>query len=228
MRMDIKSICKLIDNTLLKPEATQEDIKKLVKETIEFGFWSCCVNQCWVDFVAHELKGSGIKVCSVTGFPLGTSLSKAEEAAKCVACGADELDMVINVGWLKSGLYKKVEEDIRKVVDAAQGKLVKVILETCLLTLEEKIKACKLAVQAGAGFVKTSTGFSKGGATTQDVKLMRKVVGPKIGVKASGGIRTLEQVLKFIDAGATRIGTSHGVEIVKQKVITSKVNVIIL
>lgn len=214
--MNLKEVCKLIDHTLLRPEATESDIKGLVREAIEFGFWSCCVNHCWVKLVSHELKGTGIKVCSVVGFPFGTTLSKADETAKCVANGVDEIDMVINIGFLKSGLYQRVKDDIHEVVMAADRRLVKVILETCVLTREEKIRGCELAIEAGAGFVKTSTGFAQGGATIEDVKLLREIVGPNVGVKASGGIRTWEQVVKFVEAGANRIGTSVGVEIVRK------------
>ncbi|MDI6841120.1 MAG: deoxyribose-phosphate aldolase [bacterium] len=211
-----QAVCKLIDHTLLKPEAIESEIKKLCNEAIEFGFFACCINPCWVKLVVNELKGTGVKVCSVVGFPLGATTAKEEEAAKCVDDGADELDMVINIGWLKSGLYQEVEADIEQVVDAAQGKLVKVILETGVLTREEKIRGAQITIEAGANFVKTSTGFGYGGATIEDVKLLRKVVGPNFGVKASGGIKTWKQVIEFIQAGASRIGTSSGVQIIQQ------------
>lgn len=215
----MQEVSGIIDHTLLKPEAMQNDIKKLVLEAKKFGFWSCCVNPCWVSFAAKELKGTDIKVCSVIGFPFGTTNTKAKsaEAIECIKNGADELDMVINIGFLKSGFYKKVKDDIQAVVDSAKGKIVKVIIEAGVLNKEEKIKACKIVVNSGAHFVKTSTGFGYSGATIEDVKLMRKVVGPDFGVKASGGIRTWDQVIKFIEAGASRIGTSHGVQIVRQK-----------
>lgn len=214
--MNLKEVCRLIDHTLLKPEATESSIKKLVIEAIQFGFGTCCVNQCWIKLLFQEVKGTGIKVCSVVGFPLGTTITKAIEAEICVNNGADEIDMVINIGFLKSELYKEVENDIKQVVNAVKGKLVKVILETGILTKEEKIDAAKIAVNSGAKFVKTSTGFGYGGATIEDVKLLRNIVGPNFGVKASGGIRTWSQVMEFINAGASRIGTSASVQIVKQ------------
>ncbi|MBI4723195.1 MAG: deoxyribose-phosphate aldolase [Candidatus Stahlbacteria bacterium] len=210
------NISKFIDHTILKPEATESDIKRLVKEAMEFEFWACCVNQCWIRLVAEEIKGTGIKVCSVVGFPLGAAVNKAEESAKCVELGADELDMVMNIGFLKSGRFQEVAADICQVVKAANGRVVKVILETGVLTNEEKLLACRLVQDSGANFVKTSTGFGIGGATIEDVKLMRRAVGPTFGVKASGGIRTYKQVVKLIEAGASRIGTSAGVQIVKQ------------
>jgi deoxyribose-phosphate aldolase len=211
--MNVKEICRLIDHTQLNPGATESDIRRLASEAIQYGFATCCVNQCWIELLARELKGTEIKVCSVVGFPLGTNVTKAIEAEKCVSRGAEELDMVMNVGFLKSGLRKAFEEDIREVVVAAGGKLVKVILEMGLLTEGEKAEAAKTVVNAGANFVKTSTGLGHGGATIEDVKLLRRVVGPDFGVKASGGVRTRAQATAFIAAGASRIGTSAGVEI---------------
>lgn len=212
-----KNYASYIDHTLLKPEATEDQIKKICAEAKEFGFASVCVNPTWVSVAAAELKGATSKVCTVIGFPLGasTSATKAFETKDAIANGAEEIDMVINIGAVKSGQYDAVENDIKAVVDAADGTLVKVIIETCLLTDEEKVKACELSVAAGADFVKTSTGFSTGGATAEDVALMRKTVGPTIGVKASGGVRSLEELEKMLNAGATRIGASSGVKIMK-------------
>lgn len=205
-----------IDHTLLKPEATEEQIKKICAEAKEYGFASVCVNPTWVSLAAEELKGATSKVCTVIGFPLGasTSATKAFETKDAITRGADEIDMVINIGALKSKQYDVVENDIKAVVEAANGTLVKVIIETCLLTDDEKVKACELSVSAGADFVKTSTGFSTAGAKTEDVALMRKTVGPKIGVKASGGVRSLEDLESMVAAGATRIGASSGVKII--------------
>jgi deoxyribose-phosphate aldolase len=214
--MKIEDLCKFIDHTLLKPDAAKQDIKKHIDETIQFGFWSCCINQCWVKFTANGLKGTGIKVCSIAGFPLGASITKAIEAEKCVNNGADEIDMVMNIGLLKSGLYKEVENDIKEVVNAVKGKIVKVIIEAGLLSMEEKIKATKIVLESGAGFVKTNTGFGYGGAIVEDVKLLRKTVGQNFGVKASGGIRTLAQTIELINAGASRIGTSASISIVNE------------
>ena len=212
-----KSYASYIDHTLLKPEATKEQIQRICAEAKEYGFASVCVNPTWVSLAAAELKEVASKVCTVIGFPFGasTSATKAFETKDAIANGADEIDMVINIGALKSKQYKAVEKDIRAVVEAANGTLVKVIIETCLLSKEEKIKACELAVSAGADFVKTSTGFSTGGATVEDVALMRQTVGPKIGVKASGGVRSLEDLESMVKAGATRIGASSGVKIIK-------------
>ena len=212
-----KSYASYIDHTLLKPEATKEQIQRICAEAKEYGFASVCVNPTWVSLAAAELKEVASKVCTVIGFPFGasTSATKAFETKDAIANGADEIDMVINIGALKSKQYKAVEKDIRAVVEAANGTLVKVIIETCLLSKEEKIKACELAVSAGADFVKNSTGFSTGGATVEDVALMRQTVGPKIGVKASGGVRSLEDLESMVKAGATRIGASSGVKIIK-------------
>lgn len=206
-----------IDHTLLKADANEEQIHALIDEAKEYQFASVCVNPTWVKTAANFLKDSSVKVCTVIGFPLGASTStvKAFEAKDAIANGADEIDMVINIGALKSSNFKLVEDDIKAVVESSGTKLVKVIIETCLLTDDEKVKACQLAKSAGADFVKTSTGFSTGGATIEDIALMRKTVGPDMGVKASGGARTLEAAQAFIKAGATRIGTSSGVAIMK-------------
>ena len=205
-----------IDHTLLKPDATDDQIRALCAEAAKAGFASACVNPCHVPLVVACLAGSPVQTCAVVGFPLGASASriKAAEAALAVAQGAAEVDMVLNVGFLKSGRAADVESDIRAVVAAAAGAVVKVILETCFLSDAEKRTACGLAVAAGAHFVKTSTGFGSGGATAADVRLLREAVGPDIGVKASGGIRTLADALAMLDAGASRIGTSAGVEII--------------
>ena len=206
-----------IDHTLLKPEATPAAFDKLCQEAIRHGFKAVCVNSGWVADVAKKLKGTQIAVCSVVGFPLGAmhSLAKAFEARKAVEDGAQELDMVLNIGALKSGDLKAVAEDILAVRrEAKHPAVLKVIIETCLLTNEEKVKACEVAQKAGADFVKTSTGFSTGGATLEDVALMRKTVGPEMGVKASGGIKDFETAAAMIAAGATRIGAGAGVAIV--------------
>ena len=215
-------INQYIDHTLLKPESTQEQIDHLLSEAVEYQFASVCVNPTWVAHCAKTLAGTGVKVCTVVGFPFGanTSSVKAFETKDAIANGADEIDMVINVGQLKSGQYEVVKADIRAVVEASQDKLVKVIIETCLLTNDEKVKACQLAVSAGADFVKTSTGFSAAGATVEDIVLMRETVGPNIGVKAAGGARSYEDAEAFIEAGATRIGTSSGVAIVSGETVT--------
>ena len=207
---------RLIDHTLLKSDASAEQIKKICAEARQYGFMSVCVNPARVELVHKELEGSGVKTCCVIGFPLGATLSsvKAFEAQEAIKLGAEEVDMVINIGAVKDGNWELVESDIRAVVEAANGKaLVKVIIETCLLTDEEKIKACECAMRAKADFVKTSTGFSTAGATEHDVKLMRSVVGDSMGVKASGGVRTPEDAEKFIAAGASRLGTSNGVKL---------------
>lgn len=217
------AINRYIDHTLLKPESTQTQIDKLIAEAVEYQFASVCVNPTWVSYAAKALKGTEVNVCTVIGFPLGanTSSVKASETKDAVANGADEIDMVINIGQLKSGQYDAVEADIRAVVEASGDKLVKVIIETCLLTDGEKVKACQLAVAAGADYVKTSTGFSTAGANIADVTLMRKTVGPNIGVKAAGGTRSYADAEAFIKAGATRIGTSAGVAIVNGETANS-------
>ncbi|MBE6164076.1 MAG: deoxyribose-phosphate aldolase [Streptococcus gallolyticus] len=217
------AINRYIDHTLLKPESTQTQIDRLIEEAVEHQFASVCVNPTWVSYAAKALKGTEVNVCTVIGFPLGanTSSVKAFETKDAVANGADEIDMVINIGQLKSGQYDAVEADIRAVVEASGDKLVKVIIETCLLTDDEKVKACQLAVAAGADYVKTSTGFSTAGANIADVTLMRKTVGPNIGVKAAGGTRSYADAEAFIKAGATRIGTSAGVAIVNGETANS-------
>lgn len=213
------SIARIIDHTLLSPDATPEQVEKLCTEARECGFATVCVNSCYVPLCRRWLRGSPVKVCTVIGFPLGAGLreAKATEAAAAVNLGADELDMVANIGWLKAGADEMVVSDIHRVVDAAQKRPVKVIIETCLLTDEEKERATSLVVDAGASFVKTSTGFSTGGATAADVALLARVAAGRIGVKASGGIRDLATARKMVDAGATRIGTSSGVKIVEEE-----------
>ena len=210
------NIASYIDHTVLAADATRARIEKLCSEAREWHFASVCVNTCWTSFCAEQLKGSGVTVCSVVGFPLGAMSTKAKafEAKQAVADGAGEIDMVINIGWLKDGCDDLVENDIREVRKACGDKHLKVIIETCLLTDEEKVRACRLSVKAGADFVKTSTGFSTGGAKAGDVALMRKTVGPDVGVKASGGIRTYEDAMKMIEAGANRLGCSAGIAIV--------------
>jgi len=216
----MKSIAAYIDHTLLKPDATLEEIENLVNEAKRYRFASVCVNPTWVSYCANLLAGTDVKVCTVIGFPLGATTPEVKrlETVNAIENGAQEVDMVINIGALKSGKYDLVKSDIEGVVEAAKGKaLVKVIIETSLLTDKEKIQACKLAKEAGADFVKTSTGFSSGGATVEDVKLMRSTVGPDMGVKASGGVRTYEDAKKMLAAGATRIGASSGVKIVEEE-----------
>ncbi|WYJ83036.1 deoxyribose-phosphate aldolase [Enterococcus sp. DIV0840] len=208
----------MIDHTILKADAKEEDVLRIVEEAKKYEFFSVCINPCWVALAKEHLAGTSVDVCTVIGFPLGANTSevKAYEATDAINNGATEVDMVINVGALKSKQYKKVLKDIQAVVDAAKGKaLVKVIIETALLTDEEKVKVCELAKEAGADFVKTSTGFSTGGATVADVKLMRETVGPDMGVKASGGIHNEAEAVAMIEAGATRIGTSAGVAIME-------------
>ncbi len=210
-------LAKYIDHTLLKPDAADAAFDVLCKEALEHGFFSVCVNSSRVEYAAARLRGGAVKVCSVVGFPLGAMSSKAKafEARDAIQAGASEIDMVINVGLLKSGRDAAVEEDIRAVRAAVDGgRLLKVIIETCLLTREEKIRACGIAAKAGADFVKTSTGFGGGGAKAEDVALMRETVGPKMGVKASGGVKTYEDVIAMLEAGATRIGASSSVAIV--------------
>ena len=209
----------MIDHTLLKAVATKEQIVKLCEEARQYHFASVCVNPANVSLAAEQLKGSGVKVCTVIGFPLGanTSVVKAFEATDAIANGADEVDMVINVGAMKAGDTELVYNDIKAVRDASAGKLLKVIIETCYLTDEEKVKACELSKKAGADFVKTSTGFGTGGATAEDVALMRKTVGPDMGVKASGGIRDAEAAAAMVKAGANRLGCSAGVAIAQSE-----------
>jgi deoxyribose-phosphate aldolase len=210
-------VARYIDHTQLKPEATKEQIETLCKEAREYSFYAVCVNTTWVSYCARLLRGSGVKIACVIGFPLGAmdSRAKAFEARRAIEEGASEIDMVINVGALKSRDLKRVEEDIRTVSRACRSTTVlKVIIETCLLTDEEKVLACQISKKAGADYVKTSTGFSKAGATAKDVALMRRTVGPDMGVKASGGIRNFEDARLMIQSGATRLGTSASVKIV--------------
>ncbi len=212
-------LAKYIDHTLLKPQADKNAVKTLCEEARKYGFFSVCVNPFWVSFCAQQLQGSGVKVCTVIGFPLGanTTQTKVFEAQDALRCGADELDMVINIGALKSGDYDTVLHDIAAVRQIGTNFTLKVILETSVLTDEEKIKACELAVKAGADFVKTSTGFTGGGATVQDVHLMRAHTPAHVQVKASGGIRSRQDFDAMISAGATRIGASAGVKIIEGK-----------
>ena len=211
-------IAKMIDHTKLNPDATYSDIEKLCEEAKNYGFYSVCVNSFYTDYAKSLLKGTDIKVAVVIGFPLGatTTSVKVLETKEAIENGADEIDMVINIGALKSKKYDVVYNDIKRVVEQAGDKMVKVIIETCLLTKDEKIIASSISKAAGASFVKTSTGFSKGGAKEEDVKLMREIVGDNVGVKASGGIRTYEDAVKMIEAGASRIGASKGVEIIEE------------
>jgi len=216
----IKALASIIDYTLLKPEATKEQIERLCAEAQRYGFATVCVNPSFVKLAAESLKGSPVKVCSVVGFPLGSTLPevKAYEAEMAIRNGAREIDMVMNIGALKSKDYDFARKDIEAVVNVCHkyGAVVKVIIEAPLLTDEEKIKACELAMEAGADYVKTSTGFGPGGATVHDVSLMRRTVGERMGVKAAGGIRSLEKAQAMIEAGATRIGASAGVKIVEE------------
>lgn len=215
-KFSCRNLAPYIDHTLLKPDARDEDIIKLCKEAIEYGFAAVCINSAFVPLAASILKGTPVKVATVVGFPLGSmsTEAKAFETRDAVAKGADEIDMVIAIGKLKSGDYHYVYNDIHTVVKAAQGRVVKVIIEAAMLTEEEKIAACILAKAAGAHYVKTSTGFGPGGATAEDVALMRAVVGPKMGVKAAGGIRDCKKAVEMLQAGATRIGASASVAIV--------------
>ncbi len=209
--MSDKPLNKYIDHTILAPSSSRDDVLRTVDEGIRYNVASVCVNPCWVELVAERLRGTGIGTCAAVGFPLGATLTsvKAFEAAESVEKGATEVDMVLNVGFVKSGDWEAAMRDIEAVVKAVRGRaLVKVILETCLLTDEEKVRACEIAEAACADYVKTSTGFSTGGATEADVSLMRRSVGAKMGVKASGGVRTREQAEAMIKAGATRIGAS--------------------
>ncbi len=219
MRMEMKMDYRtLIDHTILAPQATKEDVERLCKEAMEYGFHSVCVNSSFVYYCARLLKDSGVAVCTVIGFPLGamSTAGKTAEAEQAIRDGASELDIVIHIGMIKSGDWEYVKQDISSVVEAAKGRaIVKVILETCLLTDDEKVKACRICEECGADFVKTSTGFSKGGATIEDVALMRRTVGSGMGVKASGGIRSLEDAQAMVKAGAVRLGTSSGVAIMQ-------------
>ncbi|MFG6121109.1 deoxyribose-phosphate aldolase [Thalassobacillus sp. B23F22_16] len=220
----MENIAKYIDHTQLKPDTPQEKIDQVCQEAKEYEFASVCVNPYWVNHCYEHLKDTNVKVCTVIGFPLGANTKevKAFETKQAIEKGATEIDMVINVGALKSKDYETVQADIEAVVREAEDKaLVKVIIETSLLTDDEKVKACELAVKAGADYVKTSTGFSGGGATVEDIKLMRATVGPELGVKASGGVRDFEATKAMIDAGATRIGASSGIQIIKGEQGTS-------
>ncbi|MFA6796187.1 MAG: deoxyribose-phosphate aldolase [Bacilli bacterium] len=210
---------KLIDHTLLAPTATKAQIEKLCQEAKENDFASVCVNGDYVELAAHLLhvENCDVKVCTVVGFPLGamSTTAKVLEARQAIFDGADEIDMVINISWLKDKEYERLDYELRRMRRQCQNRILKVILETCLLTDEEIVKACELCKEAGADFVKTSTGFSTGGATVHAVKLMRETVGPEMGVKASGGVRTRADLEAMVEAGATRIGTSHGVDLIK-------------
>ena len=213
----MNNYAKMIDHTKLKADTTKEDIITLAKEAKEHSFWSICINPVWIETAKIELQNSDVKICTVIGFPLGANSSKVKvfETNQAILDGADEVDMVINVGALKEGSYDVVLADIKGVVEEAKGRaLVKVIIETALLTKDEIVKACELSVEAGADYVKTSTGFSTAGATSENVKLMKDTVGEKALVKASGGVRTLEDAKKMVDAGASRLGASDGVKIV--------------
>ena len=211
-------INKFIDHTVLSQDADEKKIDKLIAEAKEHDFASVCVNSCWTKKCAEALKDSDVNVCVVVGFPLGAmdTKSKAFETKTAIENGADEIDMVINVGWLKSGRYSDVEDDIREVKKACGDKHLKVIIGRCLLTDAEKVMACKLSEKAGADFVKTSTGFSKSGATVEDVALMRKTVGDRLGVKAAGGIRDGKTAVAMIKAGASRLGCSAGIKIIEE------------
>lgn len=214
-------LARMIDHTILKPEATQDDVKKLCEEALKHNFFSCCVNSSWVRYVAQLLRGSSVKVCAVVGFPLGagTPEIKALEARRAIREGAKEIDMVINVGLVKSGDWDAVMKDIRSVAESVKdgGALLKVILETCLLTKEEIVKACEASMRARADYVKTSTGFNKGGATAEDIALMARTVAPKrLGVKASGGVRTYADAMLMIRNGATRVGSSNSVKMMEE------------
>lgn len=209
-------IARIIDHTLLAPDATPEMVEELCREAIEHGFYSVCVSPVFVPLARDRLADSPVRVCTVVGFPAGVNEPdvKAYETRLAIKRGADEIDMVMNIGAAKAGDWEKVGFDVESVVKSARGKLVKVILETCLLTDAEKLRACEVCVAAGAGFVKTSTGFSHGGATEADVRLLRAAVGPDVGVKASGGIRDYETACRMVEAGATRLGASSSVKII--------------
>jgi len=210
-------IADYIDHTNLKPTATVEDIKKLCEEAKTYGFYAVCVNGCHVSLAKEELRNSKVGLAAVIGFPLGAMSTQAKvfEAKECVKQGADEIDMVINIGWLKSKMYEAVGNEIQAIKLAIGDKILKVILETCYLTDAEKEKACSISVEAGADFVKTSTGFGSGGATFEDVVLMKRVVGDKAKIKASGGVKDKETALKYIELGVSRIGTSSGPSLLK-------------
>lgn len=221
--MDKQLLAKMIDHTILKADATQYEIEKICREALEYNFCSVCLNPYWVKYASTILKDSDIKICTVIGFPLGASMSeaKAKEASLSIDAGASEVDMVLNIGLLKSGKIKEAFNDIKMVRDASKGKVLKVIIETCLLTDEEKKQACEMSKEAAADFVKTSTGFSTAGAKIDDIKLMRSIVGSDMGVKASGGVRSYQDVLNFYEAGANRFGTSAGVDIMNGLISSS-------
>ena len=215
-----KKIANMIDHTILKATATKDDVVKLCNEAKEYGFFSVCINPANIELAKEELKGSNVKVCTVIGFPLGanTSAVKAFETKDAIAKGADEVDMVINIGALKDKNYELVYEDIKAVVDAANKEaLVKVIIETCYLTEEEKIAMCKSVTDAGADYIKTSTGFGTGGATIEDIKLFKQHIGPNVKIKAAGGVKTVEDLEMFITEGCERIGTSSAINLIKGK-----------
>lgn len=211
-----QALARYIDHTLLTPNASSEQIATLCREAHEHGFYSVCVNSGQVPHASQCLEGRSVKVCAVVGFPLGAGLSdtKAFEAERAIAAGAGEIDMVLNIGWLKDGLFDQVQADIALVKQACASVPLKVILETCLLTDAEKVKACEICLELNVAFVKTSTGFSRGGATVEDIALMRRTVGAELGVKASGGVRDYLTALAMIEAGATRLGTSSGIAII--------------
>jgi deoxyribose-phosphate aldolase len=218
MKITMRQLASMIDHSLLRPNATREQLRKLCEEAMTYGFKAVCVNPIHVADAAQMLKGKEVLVCSVVGFPFGTHFlkTKAVETEEVIRLGAREVDMVIRIGALKEGRDREVVDDIRAVVQAAEGYPVKVILETCYLTLEEKIRGCRLSVEAGASFVKTATGFAEEGAKVEDVRLMRETVGKEFGVKAAGGIRTLADASKMIEAGANRLGTSGSVAMMKE------------
>ena len=218
MKITKQQLANMIDHSLLRPNATLEELKRVCQEAVEYGFKAVCINPIFVADAVSLLKGKDVLVCSVVGFPFGTHSSeiKAKETTEVIERGAREVDMVIWGGALKEKKDRDVVKDIRAVVDATRGYPVKAILETCYLTEEEKVRGCRLVMESGAAFVKTSTGFASGGATVEDVKLMRNTVGKDFGVKAAGGIRTLDDALKMIEAGANRLGTSSSVAIIKQ------------
>ncbi len=218
MEYSKKELAQMMDHTLLKADATDQQLRDLCREAMDHETWSVCINPSNIERAKDYLTGSEVKLCTVVGFPLGqmSSEAKAFETSEAVFKGADEIDMVINVGRVRDGDLEYVREDIQAVVNAAQGKLTKVILETCLLEKDEIVRVCEIARAAGADFVKTSTGFSTGGATVEDVRLMRETVGPDMGVKASGGIRSLKDALAMIEAGASRLGVSASVKILEE------------
>tara|TARA_B100000949_G_scaffold172284_1_gene152772 strand:+ start:11821 stop:12459 length:639 start_codon:yes stop_codon:yes gene_type:complete len=211
------SLEKYIDHTNLKPTATESDIKKLCEEAKIHGFYAVCVNGCHVPLAKESLDKTNIKIAAVIGFPLGAMSTKAKifEAIDCIENGADEIDMVINIGWLKSGMYDAVQDEIKAIKETIGNNVLKVIIETCYLTDKEKEKACKLALEAHADYVKTSTGFGTGGATFDDVKLMKRIVGDNAKIKASGGVKDKDTAIQYIELGVSRIGTSSGPSLIK-------------